>query len=393
MVLNESATSREGGDISKAKISSKPLALNDPINAFSFKLYHVIKRYYGNDNMFYSPIGIIYTFSMLMLGANDQSELEVFYGLHLNESFASPQDAHIAFRSLLKVIERKANYSIDLANIILIQKNERFLKEFTKRLGSFYKVTIGEVDFLKNGMRVMKEINEWVAQNTHNKIKQLLKEPLDPLTRLVILNAVYFKGHWKYGFDSLSSTTGKFYNQGKTPKDATFMHNIEKFGYFEDPVKKYQLLELKYSGEASFLIVLPKEKDGLNEIVRTVEIKEILRPLEEKEVQISMPKFKLESEYDLKKVLPELGIKAIFGPGADLSGISGDKTLFVSSGIHKSMIEVNEEGTEAASATGVVVATRNYKPIPVVNVDHPFIFIIRDTKYDLIYFMGRLNVL
>ncbi|RWS22968.1 Serpin B8-like protein, partial [Leptotrombidium deliense] len=299
------------------------------INAFSFKLDSVLSKSNDNKNVFYSPVGIVYAFSMLMLGASDESELEVFRGLHLNEVFKTPDDAHKAFRGLLKILESNANYSLDLANIILIQQNEHFLKDYTKRLGNFYKVAIGEVDFLKNGRKVMKDINEWVARNTHNQIKDLLKSPLDPLTRLVIVNAVYFKGRWRIGFDKEDTSNKEFFNYGRKPKKMPFMHSINKYGYYENKEKNYQMLELKYVGDVSFVIILPKEKRGLDELLENFDISEIDKPLEEVKVQISLPRINLATEYDLKKVLPELGIKAIFGPGANLSGINGDKTLFV----------------------------------------------------------------
>ncbi|RWS14664.1 leukocyte elastase inhibitor-like protein [Dinothrombium tinctorium] len=366
--------------------------LIEAINEFSFELYQVVNKGNENENHFYSPIGIIYAFSMLMIGAKKDSELEVFRGLHLDQNFRTPEEAHKSFRLLLKVLERNANYSLDMANIILTQKDNRFLKEFTKRLGSFYKVAIGEVDFLRNGRKVMNYINQFVSNSTHNKIKDFVKRPLDPLTRLVILNAVYFKAEWRVKFDGLFNKERLFYNNGKTPNEVTFMFNYGGFGYFEDKVKKYKLLEMQYSGEASFLLLLPFEKDGLDNVLQQVTMEEILQPLDEKEVSVWIPKFKLEGEYDLKKVLPDLGIKAIFGPGADLSGINGDKTLFVTSGVHKAMVEVNEAGTEAAAATSITILTRLSSRY-VIDADHPFLFIIRDTKYNLIYFMGKVNIL
>ncbi|CAN7951458.1 unnamed protein product, partial [Ixodes pacificus] len=212
-----------------------------------------------------------------------------------------------------------------------------------------------------------------------------------------LLNAIYFKGEWGTAFDKEHTEKRQFFNGGVTPVEVDTMR-LEariKYRFFDD--LQVEVVELPYRGlDYTMAILLPKENTGVEGLKQNLTIdrfQNYLSDLRERKITVLLPKFKLETKYSLKAPLQSLGIKQIFEPGADLSGIN-DESLRVSAVEHKAVVEVNEEGTVAAAATGVVIVPYSLGPEPVVfRVDHPFLFFIRNTRTDDIFFVGQVNKL
>jgi serpin B len=271
-------------------------------------------------------------------------------------------------------------------------------------LKKFFGTTIETADFVHNSISATNAINEWVKTQTHDKIPKLLSEPLDPLTRLVLLNAVYFKGIWSTKFLKNETKEEIFLNRGVNEVKKEMMKRNGKFNYTEIESLNSKLLELPYSGDdLSLYILLPNEKQGFSQLKNNLKdfavIENSIRNLRESEVHVTIPKFKIEAEYELKEQLSQLGMSQVFTREADLSGIDGKRDLEVSKVIHKAVVEVNEEGSEAAAATAIIVIAYNMAPDPrkptfyEFKADHPFMFFIRDNRNGMILFVGQINKL
>jgi serpin B len=242
-------------------------------------------------------------------------------------------------------------------------------------------------------------INDWASKNTNGKIPKVL-EPGDitPLVKLVLTNAIYFKGDWVKTFDKENTQEAQFYQSDKSISSCSLMYAKDdfKYGQFDG----FQAIELPYSGDdLSMVVLLPQRESSLKQMLLTLNMKELdtqLRALKNQKVELWLPKFKLETSYELKDVLMQMGMNAPF-KNADFSKMTIDKTpLEISRIIQKAFVEVNEKGTEAAAVTVVMMATessinRNENLIPQFRADRPFLFLIRDKQTGAILFTGGLE--
>jgi len=233
-------------------------------------------------------------------------------------------------------------------------------------------------------------------------IQKLIDQPLSPSTRLVLLNAIYFKANWKTKFLKNETHEEVFFNKGITEMKTQMMSRVGNFNFTQIPELDSSLLELPYSEEdMSLYIVLPNQRQGLKRLTTDLTdfavIEKSITHLREVKVHVTIPKFKIETSYSLNKPLMALGMKQIFTPEADLSRIDGKKDLYVSQVLHKAYIEVNEEGSEAAAVTAIVIsktASVVVRPeFETFRADHPFVFFIRDNRNGMILFSGHINKL
>lgn len=245
-----------------------------------------------------------------------------------------------------------------------------------------------------NGERI--KINKWVEDVTRQKIKDLIGEgAITALTRVVLVNAIYFKGNWANQFKPENTSKGKFKLIKGQEKECDMMHLTKKFRFGFNEDLKFSVVELPYSGDSlGMVILLPQKADGLPELEKSLTPKVLSAAMEQTrsvEVNLQLPKFKMESSFTLNDALSSLGMQDLFIEGkADLSGVNGDTDLSVSKVLHKAFVEVNEEGTEAAAATAVVMRKRCAAIREDFIADHPFLFLIRDAKSGMVLFMGRL---
>jgi serpin B len=363
--------------------------------AFGFDLYGELRN--DSGNLFLSPFSISTALGMAAAGAKGKTLEEMERVMHL------PADAHNAFGTVIRslnaeVDDKKRGFTLNTANALWAQKGYPWNPEYKKLVSNAYAAGLFDVDFISAPEAARGTINTWVEKETHEKIKELLpRDSVSSDTRLVLTNAIYFKGDWQNKFEKKDTKDLPFTMADGKKIDTPLMFRIGGYSYAEDAAM--QVLDLPYAGKRiSMTVILPKKIDGLAAIEKDLnadKLGTILKTLHhEKEVHVHLPRFKVEKSFELKKPLIALGMKAAFS-NADFSGMhNGGEGLSISAVIHKAFVDVNEEGTEAAAATGVVVGL-SAAPMPPTpkhfKADHPFLFLIRDQKTGSVLFMGHLD--
>jgi serpin B len=370
-------------------------------NQFALDLY---QRYQSREgNIFFSPYSISTAFAMSYEGARQNTADQIRQTLHFPLDRSTLQTGSLALYSQLN--QPNKPYQLSTANALWAEETYPFSQEYLDAAKEFYRGEIRNLDFVNNAENSRQIINDWVEQKTNDKIKDLIPaNSLDSLTRLVITNAVYFKGDWIKQFDPELTRPEKFNITSTESTEVEMMRATKEedtFNYAES--EDLQIIELPYSGnDLSLLIMLPKNTDESNNLAAleknfTIEqLNNWKDNLQNKRVFLYLPKFKLETSYELAQDLIDLGMPEAFSTEADFSGMTGFKDLNISAVIHKAFVEVNEQGTEAAAATAIIQrAGSAYNPdapvIPTFRADHPFLFIIQQTENGNILFMGRVN--
>lgn len=361
---------------------------------FSLDLYRQLSTSEGN--LFFSPYSISNALAMTYAGARGQTAAEIAQVFHFQ---LEPNRLHPAFAELIAALEPESasTYELAIANRLWGQKNYGFLPEFLNLTERYYSAPLQEVDFINATENARLTINAWVEQQTQNKIQDLLSQGiLNPLTRLVLTNAIYFKGNWLVPFDASTTQNQPFYLSSGETIDVPMMHQMEYWNYAH--LDGLQVLELPYEGETlSMVILLPEQIDGLVQLEQQLtpdNLQEWLSSAQEfpmmmdgAPVSVWLPKFKLTSTFELEDTLSAMGMPQAF-TNADFSGMNGQRDLSISKVIHKAFVDVNEQGTEAAAATAVLMATRGGNQT--CRIDRPFIFLIRDRNSGSILFLGRV---
>ena len=374
----------------EARTDEKALVTGD--NAFALDLYGKLKEEGGN--LFFSPFSISTALGMTYAGARGNTEAQMAKVLH----FDLPQEKlHPAFKSLLdglRARQKVGGYELSVANALWGQQGDSWLKAFLDVTRGNYGAGLQEVDFAGDTEAARQAINDWVEKETREKIKDLLlKGDVGRETALVLTNAIYFKGEWASQFRKYWTRPGPFTLSDGSKVEVPMMHQSGEFPYME--TEDLQVLELPYvKGHLSMIVLLPRKVDGLGALEASLTADKLegwLGELHKEEVSVILPKFQMTSRFELSEVLKALGMTDAFSlPPADFSGMGGSKDLDISKVIHKAFVDVNEEGTEAAAATHVVLA-REGPPVRPVRADHPFLFLIRDNASGSILFMGRVT--
>ncbi|XP_053427887.1 serpin B8-like [Nycticebus coucang] len=360
---------------------------------FAIALLKLLGEEDNSRNVFFSPLSLSSALGMVLLGAKGNTAAQMTQALCLKKD----GDVHQSFQSLLMEVNKTGTqYLVRIANKLFGEKTCDFLSTFKESCQEFYQAELEELSFAKDTEECRKHINNWVTKRTNGKISEILAAgEVDSLTKLVLVNAVYFKGKWDEQFDR-KNTKGMLFKTNKEKKTVQMMFKQAKFrmGYIEEMHTK--VLELPYAEqEMSMVIMLPDEDDDLAVLEKSLtygKLKVWIEDMKESRVQLFLPRLKLEESYDLESCLRSLGmIDAFEEAKADFSGMSTKKNVPVSKVAHKCFVEINEEGTEAAAATAVVRNARCSRPEPMFCVDHPFLFFIRHRKTDSILFCGRVS--
>lgn len=360
--------------------------------AFAVELYAQLKI--ADGNLFFSPYSISTCLAMTYAGARGNTATQMAQILH----FATNQNqVAVSFGQLLKQLNdepRKQSFELNIANGIWAQKEHPFLPAYLSVARDHYGANLQQADFRTHAEAARVEINDWVSDQTKGKISNLIQPGLlAPATRLVLVNAIYFKGRWASEFDKQNTIKSPFSIAPVQKVVVPFMSITADFKYAE--VERLQVLELPYAGNnLAMVILLPGATDGFKTVEgQLASLDRWLAQAREQKVEVFLPKFKLAAQFSLAKNLAEMGMPDAFSPQADFSGMDGERDLYISAVVHKAFVEVNEEGTEAAAATGVVMrsmAVMRPRPTPVFRADHPFIFLIRDSHSGSILFLGRM---
>jgi len=382
-------------NIAMADTDNDLKVVSQSINKFSFDLYKKLKDKNKEkdenkeENLFYSPASISIALAMTYAGARGNTEKQMANVLN----FTLPQDRlHPAYSKLIENLKSNKDYELNIANALWLQKDYKYLQEFLNIMEKYYKGGFNEVDYTTNPEGARIKINDWVSRETKEKIKDILNPgDISSLTRLVLTNAIYFKGKWQTEFNKNLTNDEDFYLINGQKTKVKMMYQKNTFNYYEND--DLQLLEIPYKGnKISMVIILPKvgKFKTVENIMDEKKLQEWLKNATETEVKAYIPRFKFTQRFDLSKNLSDMGMEDAFSAAADFSGINGKKDLYISEVIHKAFVEVNEEGTEAAAATAVVLDIKALIEELVFKADHPFIFLIRDKETGSILFMGRV---
>jgi serpin B len=386
----------EASAVAQSTPSSSPdqAALVDGNNAFAVDLYGQLRK--QNGNLFFSPESISTAFAMAYAGARGSTASAMAATLH----FALPPERlHPAMGALLSSMNSAhPGYQLRVADALWAEKDFHFLDDFLKLTASDYGAGFNRVDFKGAPEAARGTINQWVEQKTEDKIKDLLPAgSINAATRLVLTNAIYFKGDWQSPFQKASTADEDFHLSAAQTVKTALMHLTARFSYFNGGT--FQALDIPYkSGELSMVVLLPNDVDGLAALEKSLTaatLKQWTGQLRGgSRVILTLPKFKMTRSFQLGKTLSDMGMAQAFEKNAaDFSGMTGKRDFWISAAIHKAFIEVDEEGTEAAAATGIVMrpsAVARVQPPIVFRADHPFLFLIRDNRSGAILFLGRV---
>lgn len=371
----------------------------DTTSEFSVRLYQRLQATGGQDNIIFSPLSVALALGMVELGARGATLEEIrqavgFSHLLPGTEFSLLQNLTAA------LLDHDARYVIRFANNLYLQEGVTFNPEFLHLMRKYFRADVETVDF-NQSTAVAEQINHWVENHTESKIRELLSpDDFSSLTRLTLVNAVYFRGSWKNQFRPENTRTFSFSRDDGTEVQTLMMYQQGDFYYgeFSDGSQEaggvYQVLEMPYEGDdMSMMIILPRQEvplASLEPIIKAPLLEEWANNVKRQKVEVYLPKFKVEQRIDLKEILQEMGIKNIFTNSADLSGMTDGKDLYLGKAVQKAYLEVSEEGAEGAAGSGMIALTRTLVLYPQVMADHPFFFVIRNQRTGSIIFMGRV---
>ncbi len=381
--------------ISQARKFDSVSAVNNVVNSinqFAFDLYPALKN--KEENIFFSPYSLSTAMAMTYEGARGKTAEEI------RQVFHYPEDIEILRRGYAETInqinKKDKKYELHTANALWAQKNYPFLPEYFKTVEKYYGGKVTNVDFAWDTENSRLTINKWVEEQTRNRIKDLIPQGvITSLTRLVLTNAIYFKGNWETQFPKGNTKEAEFRaSVDKKVRVPMMFIGGRKFNYAEN--EALQLLELPYAGnELSMLILLPRnELSEVEPYLKADKIQDLMKDMCQEEVDVYLPRFKFETKYLMggeQGILGGMGMPTAFSEmRADFSGMTGKPDLYITEVVHQAFVEVNEEGTEAAAATGIIMGAKAVLMKKVFRADHPFIFFIQEKRTGAILFFGRV---
>ena len=362
--------------------------------AFACDLYHQVQAVGGN--LFCSPYSISAALAMTYSGARDATASEMAQAMHFPPDAQALAGSFAQLSGRFDAIAARKQVQLSVANSMWCERDYPFLDAFLNLNRRDYRAEIRSMDFAHEPEAARHEINSWVEQKTRDKIRDLLKAgQITSDTRLVLCNAVYFKGDWAKQFDPKATTQQPFFLSATRSNQVPMMSS--KLSIRFRPLDGFNILELPYEGEElSMIILLPEAVDGLSAVESRLNANDwtnwtgTLSRSPKLDAIVELPRFKLDCRLDLGPTLAAMGMPAAFGPGADFSGMTGKRDLFISAVVHQAFVEVNEQGTEAAAATGVVMMRSAMTRPTILRMDHPFLFAIVERQTGTILFLGRL---
>ena len=286
---------------------------------------------------------------------------------------------------------------LSIANALWAEQGYPFLPDFLSTATNSYQANINQVDFKTGADAARNQINSWVAQQTRNKIQNILPPGSpDAFTRLILANAIYFKGLWDTPFDKTRTFNQPFYLSPTNHINVPMMHQFRMAGYMENG--DFQAVAMFYEGGLDMLVFLPRQTNGCVNLEKSLTpalVSATLHEIIPQEVEVFLPRFKLESTFSLNDGLTRMGMSDAFDNQADFSGMDGSTNLYISGVFHRAWCEVNEDGTEAAAVTATSMSSRSMvesspPPPPIFRADHPFVFFISDMRSGSLLFLGRL---
>lgn len=364
---------------------------NETNNIFAFNIFKQIEQDTDNsENILISPLSIAYALSMTLNGAEGETLEAMLSTLSLNGY--DKEEINSAFHALTKVLSNNdPDVDISMANSVWSRDDISINLEFISTLADYYNAEVKQ--FRAGDPDVPSNVNLWIEDKTEGMIKDML-DSVDPNLVMMLVNAICFNGKWMNDFNEEATTEEDFYTSEEQSSTAWMMHQTGDFNIYEG--EDFNMAELPYgNGNYVIDILLPSKKTGINQLLTeftTTAFNEWTSQMESRSTQLSLPRFKYEYKKELNEILSAMGMATAFGGKADFSGISGKANLAIDKVTHKAFIETTEEGTKAAAATVVGVKMMSLRPVEpfIFNVDHSFLFIIREKSSNTIVFMGKV---
>ena len=366
-------------------------------NKFSIEIFQAINAL--EENVFLSPLSIYMLLSMVFAGAQGDTETQFKSVLHVT---SDQNRYHSAFKKLQSIFQRDTGSELSVANLLCVHENYQLLEKYIWIVEDNYSGVVWNLNF-NAIIETCSKINKWVAEQTHDKIKDVI-HTIEDAAGLILVNAIYFKGAWEMKFKEKDTRDEDFTLNSGDKIFVPMMHQKGKFRWLNED--EFQILELPYKGvrifgtfeHTSMVIFLPRNSNGIEKFEKELTSDKLQSYLDklskvwDREIEIYIPKFKIEREFELSKTLYALGLTSAFSDGADFSRIAEDPPRYISQIIHKAFVEVNERGTEAAAVTAVVMlgAAMDMPKPEEFRADHPFLFLLIDSYTRLMLFMGKV---
>jgi serpin B len=374
--------------IDSAKQSSKA------VSEFALKLYQKILASKPDDNLVFSPVSISLALALVSNGATGETRSEI--QRYLSPPGSNQLDSSHLYQSLQRQLQIRGDKGkVNIANGFFYSDSLTLKEDYVHKIQQCFDTKIEKAPFATNSQEAKSQINRWVANITENKIPELFKQ-IESNVVAVLANAIYMKAPWSERFTR--TETLPFYKSGKANQAQSVPFMIQQETYAYKATDNSQVVELPYEGvPLSMYILLPKERDGIKNLETSIngeQLRTIFQNTEQKLVSLKIPKFTIRSSIALKTILQQLGINKLFSNQAQLTNIA-DVGLTVSDAVHEAFIKVNENGTEAAAATGfkaVPLSAQIPPPSPVAfTADHPFLFAIIHKPTSAVLFYGKVN--
>ncbi|KAL8586265.1 hypothetical protein ACOMHN_003780 [Nucella lapillus] len=360
--------------------------------AFSLQMYTRLKQ--DHQEFVFSPHSTHTALTMTYMGARERTAKQMRKVLGLKG--LKNDTVHVAYAALIERLNNSGNVTLNVANAVYVKPNLPIEEAFRFRLQSLYRAAFDHFDMAAEGGPEA-PINAWVANQTHDKIRDLLGAgTIDDLTALIIVNAIYFKGAWKDKFDAELTSEQDFHrDDGSTPR-VKMMRRTGRYNYSLAQDLSAHIVELPYQdGQFSMFVILPEARNRMDEVEQRLTVASLnnhLQNLRSTKIELHLPKFKSESKFSLKNTLKRMGMRLPFSNRAKFDGICSTQDLKITDVIHQAMVEVSEEGTEAAASTAVIIGLRSFpRPTPVIRADHPFLYAIRDNLTNTWLFVGKYS--
>jgi len=359
-------------------------------NRFGFDLFQKINHSDKNKNIFISPLSVSIALGMTLNGASGSTRAAMEQTLRMNGM--TTQEINETYKNMidyLRLVDPMVQFNI--ANSIWYRQDFTVLPDFLKVNQDFFYASVNPLDF--NDPASVNTINTWVSDNTHEKITQII-DNIDPATVMFLINAIYFKGSWQYKFDIKNTTSKVFHPSNGFDFETPMMSQKGKFNYFANDL--LQAIELPYNnGRYNMYVFLPATNKNVEDIIAQLNEANwenwlsAMAPLDD--IQIQLPKFKFSYDKKLKEILTDMGMGIAFSDMANFTGINSSVGLSITEVKHKTFVEVNEEGTEAAAVTSVEIGVTSVPEITYFIADKPFIFAIVEKQTKSIVFIGKIN--
>lgn len=382
----EQAEKNESNDYVEIEVSTKSQSLIEASNSFGLKAFQRLSQEEDDDNLFISPLSITQALSMTLNGAEGTTETEMIAVLEVSDASDSEYNKlQKDLREALVAADKKTTLSI--ANSIWYRQNYPVLNEFIDVNKTYFNAEVEELDFAAADAKDI--INAWVDDNTNGKIEKIV-DRITPSHVMFLINAVYFKGSWANEFDSKNTYERAFHTNASSFQETSFMTGEMECGYYQ--ANDYSAVELPYgNGHFSMVIILPNSHldDVFISTLDQDKFNSCVDNMVTQKVQVTFPKFKFECDLELNDLLKAMGMPTAFNESADFSGIVNGGGIFISKVKHKTFVEVNEEGTEAAAVTSVEMMETSMPNYTNFMADRPFVFAIREKDTNAIMFIGK----